>query len=163
MSSVTIFFVLKEFLDSFTLNDAGKRILACCLWPRAYDGVDDGGSMLTKISFMSQFATRSFLPEAMDQEGVSVVETHQALAEIGLINRLLGGDKVILDALNRLQWPDRVVTIMDLGSGGGETLRVIADWAAKKKRRVRLIGIDRNPVMMNMQGLKLKIAIILNF
>jgi predicted naringenin-chalcone synthase len=33
MSSVTIFFVLKEFLESFTTEDAGKKLLACAFGP----------------------------------------------------------------------------------------------------------------------------------
>ena len=33
MSSVTIFFVLKIFLESFTSEDIGKKILACAFGP----------------------------------------------------------------------------------------------------------------------------------
>ena len=36
---------------------------------------------------------------------------------------------------------------MDLGSGGGDTLRAIATWADKKNRKLNLIGVDWNPVM----------------
>src|SRR5204863_3824921 len=33
MSSVTIFFVLREYLKSFTKEDAGKKMLACAFGP----------------------------------------------------------------------------------------------------------------------------------
>ena len=33
MSSVTIFFLLKKFLDSFSEQDAGKKLLACAFGP----------------------------------------------------------------------------------------------------------------------------------
>ena len=37
------------------------------------------------------------------------------------------------------------VHIVDVGSGGGDTLRCIADWARTHKVPVRLTGIDLNP------------------
>lgn len=96
---------------------------------------------------MPDFSIRTLLPEKMDQPGVPVHQTKQALRELEMVNKLLGGYHVILDALNRLEWNDEPVTIMDLGIGGGDMLRSIAVWAEKNKRKVNLIGIDRNPVM----------------
>ena len=96
---------------------------------------------------MPNLSTRSLLPEEMDQENVSIEATHQALSEIETINKWLGGYKVIINALEKLQWPNQTVTIVDLGSGGGDTLMAIAVWAKKNNKSVKLIGIDRNPVM----------------
>ena len=96
---------------------------------------------------MPDLNTRSLLPEVMDQDDASGEETRLALADIGTINKWLGGYSVILSALDRIQWPDRAITIIDLGSGGGDTLRAIASWAAKKNKPVKLIGVDRNAVM----------------
>ena len=90
---------------------------------------------------------RSTIPEEMDQDGVSIEATEQSLSEISTINKWLGGYTVILSALEHIEWPDRTMTIMDLGCGGGDTLRAIAEWAARKKKTVKLIGVDRNPVM----------------
>lgn len=95
---------------------------------------------------MPDFSVRSSLPEKMDQPGVSAAETQQALRELEVINKLLGGYHVILDALDQLEW-DKTMTIIDVGCGGGDMLRAIADWAEKKQRTVRLIGVDMNPVM----------------
>ena len=65
-----------------------------------------------------------------------------------VVNEWLGGYGVILNVLDRLQWPDKsVVSIMDLGCGGGDTLRAVAKWARKRKHAVSLTGIDWNPVM----------------
>jgi SAM-dependent methyltransferase len=96
---------------------------------------------------MPDFSTRTLLPEKMDQPGITVEETQQALRELELVNKLLGGYHVIIDALNKIEWKNEPVTIMDLGMGGGDMLRAIADWAKQKNRTVNLIGVDRNPVM----------------
>lgn len=96
---------------------------------------------------MPDFSKRNLVPEKMDQPGVPDHEIHQALRELETINIYLGGYKVIFDALKKVKWSNDVTTIMDLGCGGGDMLRAIAKWARKKKKKVRLIGIDWNPVM----------------
>jgi 2-polyprenyl-3-methyl-5-hydroxy-6-metoxy-1,4-benzoquinol methylase len=96
---------------------------------------------------MPDFSKRSLLPEVMDQPEASEVETKQALHEIDVINNWLGGHGLILNALSKLDWPDDNVTILDLGCGGGGTLRTIATWAQNNKKRVKLIGVDRNKLM----------------
>ncbi len=96
---------------------------------------------------MTDLSIRSSLPEKMDQADESKDETLKSLSEIETINKWLGGYNVIINAFEKLEWPNRTVTIVDLGSGGGDTLRVIAKWAKKNNKSVKLIGIDRNPVM----------------
>ena len=93
------------------------------------------------------FKERSQLPEKMDQPDVPVADIHQALRELETINKLLGGYNVIFNALNKIDFRDEVVSILDLGCGGGDILRAVADWAKKKKIKVKLTGIDWNPVM----------------
>ncbi len=93
------------------------------------------------------FKERSQLPEKMDQPDVPVADIHQALRELETINKLLGGYNVIFNALNKIDFRDDVVSILDLGCGGGDILRAVADWAKKKKIKVKLTGIDWNPVM----------------
>ncbi|MBS1688682.1 MAG: methyltransferase domain-containing protein [Bacteroidetes bacterium] len=98
---------------------------------------------------MSQFSVRSTLPEIMDQPGVSVADTRQALRELEVVNKRLGGYSTILNALNHIHLPQRQITIMDAGCGGGDILRAIAKWANKKGKTAKLIGVDWNPVMTN--------------
>ena len=95
---------------------------------------------------MPDFSIRSSLPEKMDQPGVPEKETQQALRELEVINKLLGGYHVVLDALEQFEW-EKPLTIMDLGCGGGDMLRAIASWAEIKQRNAELIGVDMNPVM----------------
>lgn len=96
---------------------------------------------------MPDFSKRSTLPELMDETGVAKHEIHQALHELENVNTLLGGYSVILNALNTINLPDREIIIMDMGCGGGDMLRAIAKWANKKGKKVKLIGVDRNPEM----------------
>ena len=73
---------------------------------------------------------------------------HQTLRELEFINKWLGGNAVTITALDRLlhDWPvNDTITIVDLGCGGGDMLRIIHAWATKKGRSVKLIGIDANP------------------
>lgn len=73
---------------------------------------------------------------------------HQTLRELEFINKWLGGNAVTITALEQLlkDWPaNETITIVDLGCGGGDMLRIIHHWAAKKGLSVRLFGIDANP------------------
>lgn len=73
---------------------------------------------------------------------------HQTLRELEFINKWLGGNAVTITALEQLlkDWPaNETITIVDLGCGGGDMLRIIHHWAAKKGLSVRLVGIDANP------------------
>lgn len=103
---------------------------------------------------MANLKRRSTEPEKMDDPSVPEGEVRQALNELQIINRWLGGYGLILHALEHIRWPREVVTLMDLGSGAGDTLRVISDWATKKQRRVKLIGVDINPAMTRYAGNK---------
>ncbi len=96
---------------------------------------------------MPDFSKRSTLPEKMDEEGLPILTTQKALVEIEFINKWLGGYDVILNALSAMHWPERTITIMDIGSGGGDMLRKISTWAKNNNKSARLIGVDRNPVM----------------
>lgn len=96
---------------------------------------------------MPDFSARSLSPEKMDDLHVDEGELRKNLDELEIVNRLLGGYRVVFNALEQLHLPDESFTILDLGSGGGDTLRAIAKWADKKNRRVQLTGVDWNPVM----------------
>ena len=90
---------------------------------------------------------RSTLPEIMDQVDLSEKDVVNALNDIEKVNIYLGGYKVVLDALNQLKWDKSSFSILDIGSGGGDTLKAIAKWAIHKNVKVKLIGIDINPIM----------------
>lgn len=104
---------------------------------------------------MPDLRKRSVLPEKMDNPAVPGGEVELALREIARINQLLGGYSLIFRVLNRMEWPEEeTTTIMDIGCGGGDLLRALSVWARKRGRRVRLIGVDINPVMTGYAGNK---------
>lgn len=85
----------------------------------------------------------------MDDLLLAGEDMHQTLEELEVINNLLGGHKVVLNALekliakhnNNLPQP---LHIADIGCGGGDTLLSIAKWAKKKNIAVKLTGVDAN-------------------
>lgn len=96
-----------------------------------------------------RFSSRSDIPEIMDNLDCSGEVVRQTLRELGLINRWLGGNAVTLDGLSKLMKKlgktDRLITLADLGCGGGEMLMEIARWGNKKHLALSLTGIDANP------------------
>ncbi len=86
---------------------------------------------------MPSFKHRSTLPEKMDDPSAPEGDVRRALKEIEIINRWLGGYRVVTDALDEMVWPeaDGPVSLLDIGSGGGDTLRAIARWAQKRDIR----------------------------
>jgi len=97
---------------------------------------------------MPTFAERSTQAEIMDNLSVAGKELDQALNELDVINHLLGGNAVTFSALDKLvrqmQHQEAIITIADLGCGGGGMLRLVAKWANKKNLKFSLFGIDAN-------------------
>ena len=96
---------------------------------------------------MPDFDTRSDKVEVMDDLDCAGEVLEQTLRDLEFINKWLGGNKITLRAIQQLltSFPDRVITIADLGCGSGEMLRVIDSWGRKKNLKLNLVGIDANP------------------
>ncbi|MEM9887196.1 MAG: methyltransferase domain-containing protein [Bacteroidota bacterium] len=90
---------------------------------------------------------RSKEEEIMDDLESSGQIIDQTLKELEIINRLLGGNQISIDALaSLLENVDKeIITVLDLGCGGGDILMLMADWARRANRNIRFIGIDANP------------------
>ncbi|OON67827.1 methyltransferase domain-containing protein [Hymenobacter sp. CRA2] len=100
---------------------------------------------------MPNFASRSAEAELMDDLTLASEALRQNLDELEVINTRLGGYGVITHALAGLQpqfAPERPVQIVDVGSGGGDTLRHVARWARSRGLPVALIGVDANAFMV---------------
>lgn len=69
------------------------------------------------------------------------------LDKLGSINKWLGGNSITIDGIKKLlknHPKDRTYTIIDLGCGHGDILRLVADFGRKKGHKFKLIGIDAN-------------------
>ena len=84
----------------------------------------------------------------MDDLDASGEVIDQTLRELEVINRLLGGNYVTTNGLSKLLKGKGVsgpLQIADLGCGGGDIMKLIAQWAMKKGVEVDLVGFDANP------------------
>jgi 2-polyprenyl-3-methyl-5-hydroxy-6-metoxy-1,4-benzoquinol methylase len=85
------------------------------------------------------------LPELMDGD-CSYDDFRGCLRSLEQINRWLLGYRPTMAWLKRLPHGLRApVHIVDVGSGGGDLLRQIANWARRRGIAVQLTGIDLNP------------------
>lgn len=91
---------------------------------------------------------RSEEAEIMDDLNCQGEVVDQTLRELDFINQWLGGNHVTISALQKV-WSglskSEELSVVDLGCGSGEMLRMIARLADKQNRKVKLIGIDANP------------------
>jgi SAM-dependent methyltransferase len=83
------------------------------------------------------------LPELMDQP-CTRAELRACLRDIAWLNRVLLGYRPIFNWIESLNLPSPV-RILDVGSGYGDTLRRIEQWARGKGIAVQLTGLDLNP------------------
>ncbi|MCB9231894.1 MAG: methyltransferase domain-containing protein [Bacteroidia bacterium] len=96
----------------------------------------------------------------MDDLSLEGAALARNLEELEVINRLLGGNQVVLDALHQLlkgrRPEDGPLQIVDLGTGGGDLPRTIVKWARKRGLAVQITGIDANPFMIGFSQQKAK-------
>ena len=102
---------------------------------------------------MPNFANRSYKKELMDDLTLHSDALKQNLIELRVINRFLGGNLVLVKALNRLKKQgffkkEKIYTIADIGSGGGDNLIALAKWFKKNNIQAQLTGIDANDFMI---------------
>jgi len=107
---------------------------------------------------MGKFDQRCYDKEIMDDLEVGGEILKQTLRELRTINKFLGGNYVTTSGLKILLKGDkkRKYTIADVGCGGGDMLRIMADWASKKGYDCQFIGIDANEHTIGMAKENLK-------
>ena len=95
---------------------------------------------------MPDFSIRSAETEIMDDLNCSGHVLNRTLRELEIINKWLGGNRITIKSLEQLlPKNNREITIVDLGCGGGDMLRLIDLWGKNKNLKLNLIGIDANP------------------
>lgn len=93
---------------------------------------------------------RNSLAELMDSPETDLATFRACLRDLAKVNRLMLAYRPTLrfleDLANYGHWPrGRPLRIVDAGSGAGDMLRIIDDWAAWRGLRVDLTGVDLNP------------------
>jgi SAM-dependent methyltransferase len=89
------------------------------------------------------FKQRSYQPELLDGKDIPFEDIKRNMQELDFINRYLGGHQITLRGLKALL-DKPVLHIAEIGCGGGDNLRVINRWFAKKNKEIQLTGIDIN-------------------
>jgi len=93
---------------------------------------------------MIDWNQRSEQLELMDTFDGTIGELETVLNDITRVNRILGGNKITVDAVFKLigEVSKESYTILDMGCADGNMLRNIAIEARKRNIKVRLIGVD---------------------
>ena len=98
---------------------------------------------------MVDYSSRSTEIEIMDDLKIEGEVVPKTLRELEIINKLLGGNSVTIKGIKSLLSNNNQngegVSIADMGCGGGDMLKLIANWAKKNGIKVKLTGIDANP------------------
>jgi ubiquinone/menaquinone biosynthesis C-methylase UbiE len=94
------------------------------------------------------FEKRSTEPERIDTGDYTPEEYATFLREIAFVNRYFGDRRALRKTLLReIERDDlREFSVLDVGCGSGELLRIIAEFAEATERKASLTGIDLNPI-----------------
>ena len=99
------------------------------------------------MSFLVDTTYRTNQEEIMDDFSLTGKTLDNTLNTLAIINKWLGGNQVTFSGIKKMlknQPKYKVITIIDLGCGGGDMLRLIADYGRNNDYSFKLIGIDAN-------------------
>jgi ubiquinone/menaquinone biosynthesis C-methylase UbiE len=85
--------------------------------------------------------------EIIDGPPVSFKEMACCMMDISRVNALFGGRLVTMIHVKRLLETlpaDRLVTVLDVGTGAGDIPRELVRWARRQGRRIRVFALDRD-------------------
>ena len=95
---------------------------------------------------LEKFKRRSYKLEHLDTGNYTPEEYEDCIGELQFVNRWMGD----AHSLKATLFPEieaqslRSFSILDVGAGSGELLRVTAAWARETGRRVRAVGLELN-------------------
>lgn len=92
------------------------------------------------------FKKRSYELEILDTGDYTAEEYEGCLSELRNINRFLGDTRALKKSLLREIENENLseFSVLDVGAGSGELLRVIADFAKEKGAQTKLFGLELN-------------------
>lgn len=98
------------------------------------------------ITMLNRFRQRSRELEHLDKGDYTIDEYEECLVELRRINRLLGDARALRRSLLREveRRKFRKFSVLDVGAGSGELLRVAATWARAEHVEARFVGVELN-------------------
>jgi ubiquinone/menaquinone biosynthesis C-methylase UbiE len=93
-----------------------------------------------------EFRQRSLELEHLDKGDYTAEEYEGCIVELQRVNRWLGDASALRNSLLReVERVDlRSFSVVDVGAGSGELLRMIADWGRSSGRKTQLTGVELN-------------------
>ncbi len=90
-----------------------------------------------------QFHFRSYEKEYLDNSTIATKDLYQTLVELDIINTYLGGYKATLKGLKDILKTKRTVhNILDIGFGGGDSIKQLSNFAKSKNLPMFFYGVD---------------------
>ncbi len=94
----------------------------------------------------NRFRQRSYELEHLDKGDYTPEEYESCITELQRVNEWLGDASALKHSL--LAYIEkrglRNFSVLDVGAGSGELLRVAADWARRNERRAHMVGVELN-------------------
>jgi len=90
--------------------------------------------------------SRSLKKELLDGDHIPQQDLFRNLKELDIINHLLGGYTISYSALKTVLTENKEYVFVDIGCGGGDTLKRIQNWNKKSPFKIKLYGIDIKPI-----------------
>jgi ubiquinone/menaquinone biosynthesis C-methylase UbiE len=93
-----------------------------------------------------RFKRRSYELEYIDTGNYTAAEYEDCIGELQLVNRWMGDAHTLKNTLFKEVAGEqlREFSILDVGAGSGELLRLTVTWARKTDRAVRAVGLELN-------------------
>lgn len=93
-----------------------------------------------------RFQQRSLAPENLDKGSYTAEEYEGCLVELRRVNAWLGDADALRDSLLKEIEDSKLqsFSVLDVGAGSGELLRVAARWARDKDRSATFVGLELN-------------------
>ena len=93
-----------------------------------------------------RFKRRSYELEYIDTGSYTAAEYEDCIGELQLVNRWMGDAHTLKSTLFKEVVAARLkdFSVLDVGAGSGELLRVTATWARETGRTVRAVGLELN-------------------
>jgi ubiquinone/menaquinone biosynthesis C-methylase UbiE len=95
---------------------------------------------------------RSLVPEILDEQRHDLAELARSLDQVAQVNRWLGGARALRRHLRPLVRVGSGLSVLDVGTGNGRTLRELAAWARGRGARWRGVGIDLGAQIARLAG-----------
>src|SRR5262249_33768293 len=90
------------------------------------------------------FLKRSYEKELLDRDDIPFKDIRRNMEELDFINTYLGGHAITITGFKTLLRHSKkgIVSICEIGCGGGDNLRILNKYCQKKNISGQFIGID---------------------